>query len=83
MAMQPQPTGLRIGRILGIPLYLHASWFIMFALITFWFSAVVKTQHPGWNPAQYWLLGIGISIVYFASIVFHELSHSVVAMHYK
>jgi Zn-dependent protease/predicted transcriptional regulator len=83
MAMQPQPTGLRIGRIFGIPLYLHASWFIMFALITFWFSAVVKTQHPGWNPAQYWLLGIGISIVYFASIIFHELSHSVVAMHYK
>jgi Zn-dependent protease/predicted transcriptional regulator len=83
MPAQPQPTGLRIGRILGIPVYLHASWFIMFALITFWFSAVVKSQHAGWNPAQYWLLGILISIIYFASIVFHELSHSVVAMHYK
>jgi Zn-dependent protease/predicted transcriptional regulator len=83
MPAQPQPTGLRIGRIFGIPVYLHASWFIMFALITFWFSAVVKSQHAGWNPAQYWLLGILISIIYFASIVFHELSHSVVAMHYK
>ncbi|MGB6483860.1 MAG: site-2 protease family protein [Candidatus Acidiferrales bacterium] len=83
MATQPQPTGLRIGRIFGIPLYLHASWFIMFALITFWFAAVVKTQHAGWNPAQYWLLGVVISAVYFASIIFHELSHSIVAMHYK
>ncbi|MGB6877914.1 MAG: site-2 protease family protein [Candidatus Acidiferrales bacterium] len=83
MATQPQPTGLRIGRIFGIPLYLHASWFIMFALITFWFAAVVKTQHAGWNPAQYWLLGVAISAIYFASIIFHELSHSIVAMHYK
>jgi Zn-dependent protease/predicted transcriptional regulator len=82
-AQQPQPTGVRIGRIFGIPVYLHASWFIVFALITFCFAAVVKEQHAGWNPAQYWLLGIVISIIYFASIVFHELSHSVVAMHYK
>lgn len=83
MPAQPQPTGFRIGKIFGIPVYLHASWFIMFALITFWFAEVVKGQHAGWNPAQYWLLGIVISIIYFASIVFHELSHSVVAMHYK
>lgn len=83
MPAQPQPTGLRIGRIFGIPVYLHASWFIMFALITFMFSAAVKTQHVGWNPAQYWLLGILISIIYFGSIVFHELSHSLVARHYK
>lgn len=83
MPAQPQPTGFRIGRLFGIPVYLHASWFIMFALITFWFAAVVKGQHAGWNPVQYWLLGIVISIIYFASIVFHELSHSLVAMHYK
>ena len=83
MPAQPQPTGLRIGRIFGIPVYLHASWYIAFALITFMFSAAVKTQHAGWNPAQYWLLGILISLIYFGSIVFHELSHSLVARHYK
>src|SRR5215469_275970 len=83
MPAQQQSPGFRIGSIFGIPVYLHASWFIMFALITFWFSAVVKSQHAGWNPAQYWLLGILISIIYFASIVFHELSHSLVALHYK
>jgi Zn-dependent protease/predicted transcriptional regulator len=83
MPAQPQPTGIRIGRIFGIPVYLHASWYIAFALITFMFSAAVKTQHAGWNPAQYWLLGISISLIYFGSIVFHELSHSLVARHYK
>ena len=30
----PPPSGVRIGRIFGIPIYLHASWFIIFALIT-------------------------------------------------
>lgn len=83
MPLQPKPTGLRIGRLFGIPVYLHASWFIMFALITFWFSAVVRAEHAGWNPAQNWLMGVIISIIYFASIVFHELSHSLVAMYYK
>ncbi|HEV2305274.1 MAG TPA: site-2 protease family protein [Candidatus Acidoferrales bacterium] len=82
--MQPQTaSGIYIGRILKIPVYLHVSWFIIFALITFSFGEQFKVQHPAWNPAQYWFLGAVISVLFFASIVFHELSHSVVAMHYK
>ncbi len=82
MATQPQP-GLRIGSIFGIPVYLHATWFIMFALITFPLAAQFKAQHPGWNLAQCWLLGIAISVIYCGSIIFHELGHSIVAMLYK
>jgi Zn-dependent protease/CBS domain-containing protein len=82
--MQPQTaSGIYIGRIFKIPVYLHVSWFIIFALITFSFGEQFKVQHPAWNPAQYWFLGAVISVLFFASIVFHELSHSVVAMHYK
>lgn len=81
---QPQPTsGIYIGRIFKIPVYLHVSWFIIFALITFSFGEQFKVQHSAWNPAQYWSLGAAISVLFFASIVFHELSHSVVALHYK
>ncbi|MFZ0638536.1 MAG: site-2 protease family protein [Candidatus Acidiferrales bacterium] len=82
MATQPQP-GLRIGRIFGIPVYLHATWFIMFALITFPLAAQFKSQHPTWNLEQCWLLGIAISVMYCGSIIFHELGHSIVAMLYK
>jgi Zn-dependent protease/CBS domain-containing protein len=80
---QQQPSGIYIGRIFKIPVYLHVSWFIIFALITFSFGEQFKVQHPAWNPAQYWFLGAAISVLFFASIVFHELSHSVVAMRYK
>ncbi len=81
---QPQPaSGIFIGRIFKIPVYLHYSWFIIFGLITLAFGEQFHTQHPAWNPAQYWGLGAAISILFFVSIVFHELSHSVVAMHYK
>jgi Zn-dependent protease/predicted transcriptional regulator len=82
----PQPSdnsGIRIGRVFGIPIYLHTSWFVIFALITLSLATQFKYQHPGWTPAQHWALGIVASFLFFGSVVFHELSHSVVAKHYK
>ena len=76
-------SGLRIGRILGIPIYVHSSWIFIFALIT-WSLAMQYTQlHPSWTVAQHWTTGILTSILFFASVVFHELAHSIVAQHYK
>jgi Zn-dependent protease/predicted transcriptional regulator len=83
MPAQQQPTGFRIGRVFGIPVYLHATWLIWVVLITYSFAVYFEAQHPGWSLVQYCLLGILISIAFCASIVFHELGHSVVAMHYK
>ena len=82
MGIQPR-SGLRVGSILGIPLYLHSSWFIIFALITFSLAEQFQTQHPGWTAPQYWILGIAVSVLFFASVVFHELGHSVIALKYK
>jgi Zn-dependent protease/CBS domain-containing protein len=76
-------SGFRIGRIFGIPIYLHASWIIIFLLITFTLGRQFTAQHQTWSPAQHWALGIITSILFFASVVFHELSHSVVAKHYR
>ena len=76
-------SGLRLGRILGIPIYLHSSWFIIFVLITYSLATQFTAQHPGWSPAQHWALGIITSLLFFASVVFHELGHSVVAMRYR
>ena len=75
--------GIFIGRIFKIPVYLHYTWFIIFGLITFTFGEEFKQANPSWTPMQYWLLGAVISVLFFASIVFHELSHSLVAMYYK
>ena len=85
MAQRPPAhgSGVPLGRVFGIPIYLHPSWFIIFALITVSLRTQFTSQHPHWTPAQHWMLGIVTSVLFFASVVFHELSHSVVAMRYK
>ncbi|MBZ5541308.1 MAG: site-2 protease family protein [Acidobacteriia bacterium] len=80
--MAPKP-GLQIGRILGIPIYLHPSWIIIFALITLSLRMQYTQQHPHWSPTQHWTAGILTSVLFFSSVLFHELSHSKVALHYK
>jgi Zn-dependent protease/predicted transcriptional regulator len=86
----PQPQtppqrgpGLRIGHIFGIPIYLHPSWLIIFALITVTIGFQFTAEHPKWSPTEHWTLGIATSLLFFASVLFHELCHSVVALHYK
>jgi len=83
MAEPEHLPGIPLGRVLGIPLYLHPSWFVIFLLITVSLRTQFTSQHPGWTPAQHWALGIITSVLFFASVVFHELSHSVVALRYR
>src|ERR1700732_3513223 len=76
-------SGLRIGRILGIPIYLHASWVFVFGALTYLLTVQFTQEHPRWTSTQHWAVGIVTSLLFFGSVLFHELSHSVVAMHYK
>lgn len=80
--MPPKP-GLQIARIFGIPIYLHASWAIIFVLISLSLFAQYSQQHPQWGNEKQWAVGIFTSVLFFASVLFHELSHSVIALHYK
>ena len=80
--MAPRP-GLKIGRVLGIPIYLHASWVIIFVLITMSLALQFGQVHPRWSTTEDWLVGLLTSLLFFGSVLFHELSHSVVAQHYK
>jgi Zn-dependent protease/predicted transcriptional regulator len=81
---QPAPgSGWRLGRVFGIPIYLHSSWLIIFLLITLSLRTQFTSQHPGWSPQQHWALGIITSILFFGSVVFHELSHSIIAKRYR
>jgi len=79
----PTSPGLRIGRILGIPIYVHASWLIIFVLITTTLGMEFGEIHPKWTPVEQWSVGIATSLLFFASVLFHELSHSMVARIYK
>jgi len=83
MAQTAHSSGFRLGRVFGIPIYLHPSWFIIFFLITLSVRMQFTLAHPAWTPAQDWMLGVLTSLLFFASVIFHELSHSLVAMHYR
>jgi len=76
-------SGIRIGRILGIPIYLHSSWFIIFVLFTYLLATQFASEHEQWSPAQHWAVGVLTSLLFFGSVLFHELAHSVVALRYK
>src|SRR6266849_7261831 len=75
--------GIQIGRIYGIPIFLHTSWFIIFGLIAF--SFVSEFDALQLNIPTSRLLGLGLmtSLLFFGSLVFHEMAHSVIAKHYK
>jgi Zn-dependent protease/predicted transcriptional regulator len=74
---------MSIGKILGIPIYLHSTWVIIFAAITYSLATQFEHDYPTWPSAQRWSVGVFTSVLFFASLLFHELAHSVVAQHYK
>jgi Zn-dependent protease/CBS domain-containing protein len=72
--------GFRIGQIFGINIHLDWSWAIIFLLITWSLAAgVFPAWHPDWQPALSWGVAVAAAILFFISILLHELSHSLVA----
>ncbi len=74
-------ANVKLGRILGIPVGLHVSWFLVFGLVT-WSLAVgyFPAEYPALPRSACWLLGAVTSLLFFGSVLVHELSHSVVAL---
>jgi Zn-dependent protease/predicted transcriptional regulator len=71
----------RLGKIFGIEIHIDASWFIIFILVTWTLAGqYFPSQNPTWSPPLNWSLGIIASILFFASVLAHELSHSLVAI---
>ena len=74
---------MRLGKILGIPIYLHSTWIIIFAGITYFLYVQFAQEYPAWTSAEHLGVGVFTSVLFFCSLLFHELAHSVVAQHYK
>ena len=74
-------AALRIARVFGIPVFVHASWLVIFVLVA-WTLATgyFPERHPNLSSGAYWARGLITSLLFFASILLHELGHSMVAL---
>jgi len=71
---------IKLGRILGIEIDLHYTWFFVFALLAWALSSEFFPHYfPGLTASEYWFIGIMASVLLFVSVLLHELSHSVIA----
>ena len=73
-----------IGRALGIPIRIHASWFLVFVFVT-WSLATgyLPGALPGLSASRYWGMGAVAALLLFVSVLLHELGHSYVAQRYR
>jgi Zn-dependent protease/CBS domain-containing protein len=74
------PGSFRIARIAGINIEANVSWLVVVVLLAFslavtWFPSAAPRQ----SAATYWILGFIASLLLFASVLLHELAHSLVA----
>jgi Zn-dependent protease len=70
----------RIGSLFGIPLYIDLSWFIILFLIALPTASSWRLQYPAWSSATAYLAGFSMAILFFGSVLLHELGHSLVAL---
>ena len=70
---------IKLGRIFGIEIGLHYSWFIIALLIVFSLSSQFHTGNPQWGDRVILSLAVATSILFFVSLLLHELAHSIVA----
>ena len=75
---------IRLGRLLGFEINVHWSWFFVFFLVTATFAtSLLRDLYPEWTGSRRWVVGGAIALIFFLSILTHELSHSLLARRYR
>ncbi|WP_199841988.1 site-2 protease family protein [Streptomyces sp. CB01635] len=79
----PEPRGgLLMGRPFGVPVYVAPSWFLVAALITWVFGGQLDHVLPELGAARY-LVSLFFAVAFYASVLVHELAHTVAALRFK
>ena len=73
-------SSIRLGKIFGIPLGINYSWLIVFGLVIFLMSARFGDLYPQWPLLPRWSVAVFTTVLFFLSVLVHELSHSLVAL---
>ncbi len=76
-----RPKAINLIKIAGIQVSFDYSWLLVFGLVLFSMSAgYFPRYYPGHAYLTYWLAGASATFFFFASVVIHELAHSLVAV---
>ena len=70
---------IKLGRIFGVAVGLHYSWIIIALLVTLSLHSQYAEVHPDWGPGVTWATAVITGLLFFVSILLHELSHAAVA----
>lgn len=71
--------GIHIGRIFGIEINLDWSWLLIFALVTWNLGTMFGEFQSEWAFSLQWGLAVAAALLFFSSVLAHELAHSLVA----
>lgn len=72
-------SSIRLGKLFGIEIGLHYSWFLIALLITMSLGSQFQASHPEWGTDLIWALAALTAILFFVTLLAHELSHALVA----
>src|SRR5512133_3638408 len=70
---------VRLGRVAGIDIALHYTWFIIAVLITLSLVTQFHLTNPDWSSRVVWVSSIVTALLFFVALLLHELAHSLVA----
>ncbi len=70
---------IRLGKLFGIEIGLHYSWFLIALLITMSLGSQFQASHPEWGSNVIWSLSILTALLFFVTLLAHEMSHALVA----
>ena len=72
-------NNLRLGSLFGSPFFVNPSWFLVVGLVTLSYGEQLSL-FPQLTGAAPWGLGLATALLLFASVVAHELGHSLLAI---
>ena len=70
---------IKLFRIFGIQIGLHYSWLLIAVLIVLSLAGQFTATNPQWGANIIWGVSILTALLFFATIVIHELSHAAIA----
>jgi Zn-dependent protease len=70
---------VRIGRVLGVQLWLHASWFVVFGLVVWLTASEFGDLYPRRSTPVHVAMALATGALFFGCLTLHELAHAAVS----